>query len=69
MSCILADQILLIISYKLIFIMIKTMLKQFYKPLILMGRNMQFQFGMLKFNLPDLGEKIKEGTIKKLYVK
>lgn len=46
------------------------MLKQFYKPLIRMGRNnMQFQFGMLKFNLPDLGEKIKEGTIKKLYVK
>jgi hypothetical protein len=25
-------------------------------------------FGMLKFNLPDLGEKIKEGTIKKLYI-
>lgn len=26
-------------------------------------------FGVLKFNLPDLGEKIKEGTIKKIYVK
>ena len=26
-------------------------------------------FGIIKFNLPDLGEKIKEGTIKKLYVK
>lgn len=49
------------------------MLKQFYKPLTLLGllgrNNLQFQFGMLKFNLPDLGEKIKEGTIKKLYVK
>jgi len=29
----------------------------------------QFAFGVIKFNLPDLGEKIKEGTIKKLYVK
>ena len=28
-----------------------------------------FYFSILKFNLPDLGEKIKEGTIKKLYVK
>ena len=26
-------------------------------------------FGRLKFPLPDLGEKIKEGTVKKLYVK
>lgn len=29
----------------------------------------RYAFGLLKFNLPDLGEKIKEGTIKKLYVK
>lgn len=29
----------------------------------------RFGFGLIKFNLPDLGEKIKEGTIKKLYVK
>lgn len=28
----------------------------------------QFRFGVVKFNLPDLGEKIKEGTIKKLYI-
>ncbi len=28
-----------------------------------------FNFGIVKFNLPDLGEKIKEGTIKKLYIK
>lgn len=28
-----------------------------------------FNFGVFKFNLPDLGEKIKEGTIKKLYIK
>lgn len=27
-----------------------------------------YQFGTVKFNLPDLGEKIKEGTIKKLYI-
>lgn len=25
-------------------------------------------FGRVKFPLPDLGEKIKEGTVKKLYV-
>ena len=31
-------------------------------------RTFQFRFGVIKFNLPDLGEKIKEGTIKKLYV-
>lgn len=29
----------------------------------------RFYFGVIKFNLPDLGEKIKEGTIKKIYVK
>jgi hypothetical protein len=29
----------------------------------------RYAFGLIKFNLPDLGEKIKEGTIKKLYVK
>lgn len=27
-----------------------------------------YNFGILKFPLPDLGEKIKEGTVKKLYV-
>ena len=32
-------------------------------------QSFRFRFGMIKFNLPDLGEKIKEGTIKKLYVK
>ena len=26
-------------------------------------------FSRIKFTLPDLGEKIKEGTVKKLYVK
>jgi hypothetical protein len=29
----------------------------------------KYAFGLIKFNLPDLGEKIKEGTIKKLYIK
>ena len=29
----------------------------------------RYGFGLIKFNLPDLGEKIKEGTIKKIYVK
>ena len=28
-----------------------------------------FMMGTVKFHLPDLGEKIKEGTIKKLYIK
>lgn len=28
-----------------------------------------FMMGTIKFHLPDLGEKIKEGTIKKLYIK
>ena len=27
-----------------------------------------YWFGRMKFPLPDLGEKIKEGTVKKLYV-
>lgn len=31
--------------------------------------NNAYKLSILKFNLPDLGEKIKEGTIKKLYVK
>ena len=31
--------------------------------------SIRYPFSLLKFNLPDLGEKIKEGTIKKLYVK
>ncbi len=41
-------------------------------PLLSCSRNLlmsRYAFGLLKFNLPDLGEKIKEGTIKKLYVK
>ena len=29
----------------------------------------RYLFGIVKFHLPDLGEKIKEGTIKQLYVK
>lgn len=29
----------------------------------------KFAFGIIKFKLPDLGQKIKEGTIKKLYIK
>jgi 2-oxoisovalerate dehydrogenase E2 component (dihydrolipoyl transacylase) len=29
----------------------------------------RYCFAQIKFFLPDLGEKIKEGTIKKLYVK
>ena len=29
----------------------------------------RYCFGIIKFKLPDLGEKIKEGTIKKIYVK
>lgn len=28
----------------------------------------RFAFALIKFPLPDLGEKIKEGTVKKLYV-
>lgn len=28
----------------------------------------RFAFARVKFPLPDLGEKIKEGTVKKLYV-
>lgn len=31
--------------------------------------SLSYGFGIYKFHLPDLGEKIKEGTIKKLYVK
>ncbi len=27
-----------------------------------------WNFALVKFKLPDLGEKIKEGTIKKLYI-
>lgn len=41
-------------------------------PLLAHSKNFfmgRYAFGLLKFNLPDLGEKIKEGTIKKLYVK
>ncbi len=29
----------------------------------------KYCFGVFQFKLPDLGEKIKEGTIKKIYVK
>jgi pyruvate/2-oxoglutarate dehydrogenase complex dihydrolipoamide acyltransferase (E2) component len=32
------------------------------------NRNRNF-FGIVKFPLPDLGEKIKEGKVKKLYVR
>lgn len=42
------------------------------RPLLGLGRNAfmsRYAFGLIQFNLPDLGEKIKEGTIKKLYVK
>ena len=48
------------------------MLKHLLSPLSLSSKLLSqtcYGFGLLKFNLPDLGEKIKEGTIKKLYVK
>ena len=49
---------------------IDQMLKSIFKPISHSGLYaMRFSFGILKFNLPDLGEKIKEGTIKKLYIK
>ena len=36
----------------------------------ILGHNLnKYYFGLIKFHLPDLGEKIKEGTIKKMYVK
>jgi hypothetical protein len=44
---------------------IKSQLSLFYKFI----PSLKYHFGIYKFNLPDLGEKIKEGTIKKLYVK
>lgn len=34
-----------------------------------LGHLPYYPFAIVKFNLPDLGEKIKEGTIKKFYVK
>jgi len=40
-----------------------------FRRLGLFGRFNTYHFGIVKFSLPDLGEKIKEGTIKKLYVK
>ena len=47
---------------------LKTILRS--RPFFLsMSSFTRFGFGLVKFNLPDLGEKIKEGTIKKLYVK
>lgn len=46
------------------------MLKNLLKPVANSTLyNIRFAFGILKFNLPDLGEKIKQGTIKKLYIK
>lgn len=40
-----------------------------FKYLAQLGGFNGYHFGIIKFNLPDLGEKIKEGTIKKFYVK
>jgi 2-oxoisovalerate dehydrogenase E2 component (dihydrolipoyl transacylase) len=40
-----------------------------YKTMARLRAFKGYHFGIIKFNLPDLGEKIKEGTIKKLYVK
>ena len=41
--------------------------------LFINARNMfsvnRYFFGLVRFHLPDLGEKIKEGTIKQLYIK
>lgn len=46
--------------------MIQILRLQQFAPLVFkMARN----FGVLKFPLPDLGEKIKEGRVKKLYVR
>ena len=39
-----------------------------FRPIQQITNKMFCQFGIIKFKLPDLGEKIKEGTIKKLYV-
>lgn len=47
------------------------MLKRILTPLqtkSLLAFPPYYMFGLLKFKLPDLGERIKEGTIKKLYV-
>ena len=33
------------------------------------GSRLRFGFALLRFPLPDLGEKIKEGKVKKLYIK
>jgi|JI10StandDraft_1071094.scaffolds.fasta_scaffold2939695_1 2-oxoisovalerate dehydrogenase E2 component (dihydrolipoyl transacylase) len=46
--------------------MIRIIGLQQYAPL---ARRMSRNFGLFKFPLPDLGEKIKEGTVKKLYVR
>jgi pyruvate/2-oxoglutarate dehydrogenase complex dihydrolipoamide acyltransferase (E2) component len=40
----------------------------FQKTVQLASLNRHY-FSLVKFHLPDLGEKIKEGTIKKIYVK
>lgn len=46
------------------------MLKNIFRPgSATLLHTFKYRFGIIKFNLPDLGEKIKEGTIKKLYVK
>lgn len=39
-----------------------------FRSLKLVGSVSWFRLGLIKFPLPDLGEKIKEGTVKKLYV-
>jgi len=39
------------------------------RPLALLTRSWVSRFGTFRFPLPDLGEKIKEGRVKKLYVK
>ena len=40
-----------------------------FKNLLRFSAFNSYQFSIVKFNLPDLAEKIKEGTIKRLYVK
>ena len=48
--------------------MISRTTKLFMNARNMMSMNRYF-FGLVKFHLPDLGEKIKEGTIKQLYIK
>ena len=44
------------------------MLSFIHKNTLLINR-LAAAFGLLRFPLPDLGEKIKEGRVKKLYVR